>query len=296
MIGFEVGIAGEIEIYTDKRGLLAKFDNIFLDQGLNALGTMTMPGYVWVGSGNTAPLPTNTTLANLVAKSSSPSPRIPNDYGVNGTAPYYTYSRQGFRFNAGDAAGNLSEVGLGSSSILFTRALIKDANGVPTTLTILPDEILDISYTVRIYAPVQDVVGSITLGGNLGGTYSYVMRASAVTTHGYGNTYNWAAMRSANYAGSAIVYTGPIGTITQSPSGSSDAVTVPNLGYINNSYKGRVVVSPSTTQGNLAGGIKSIKYTLGWGSYQIEFTPAIPKTNLDVLNLTFEVAYGRYTP
>ncbi len=293
MIGFEVGIAGEIEIYTDKRGLLAKFDNIFLDQGLNALGTSSMPAYVWVGSGNTVPLPTNTTLANLVAKTAGGSPRIATTVGVNGTTPYYTWLRQGFRFSAGTATGNLSEVGLGDNYILFTRALIKDANGVPTTLTILPDEILDISYTVRIYAPTEDVTGSITLGGNLGGTYSYVMRASAVTTSGHLSPINWAASRASTYAGAATVYTGPIGTITQSPSGSSENVSTTNLEYINNSYKGRAVVFSSTTQGNLAGGIKSIKYTLGWGSYQIEFTPAIPKTNLDVLNLTFEVAYGR---
>ena len=61
MLEFKLQVAGHIEIYSDKRGKLAEFDNIFLDQGLNALATTTMPGHIWIGSGS-AEYTTGTTI------------------------------------------------------------------------------------------------------------------------------------------------------------------------------------------------------------------------------------------
>lgn len=296
MLEFKLQVAGHIEIYSDKRGKLAEFDNIFLDQGLNALGTKSMPGYIWLGSGSAEPHPSNTQLVNFVARSNASSPRIPTTYGVNGTAPYYTWLRIGVRFTPLGVNVNLSELGLGTDTELYTRALIKDANGVPTTLTILSDEILDISYTIRIYAPTTDATGQITLGGNIGGTYDWTARACLVTTNGHWIANAWAVSRSGSYIGSAKVYSGPIGDITKFPSGSDSYVTHNSVPYVQNSFTAKSVVSVDTTQGNFVGGIRSISICLGWGEYQMQFDPAIPKTDLDTLNLTFAVTYARYVP
>ena len=296
MLEFKLQVAGHIEIYSDKRGKLAEFDNIFLDQGLNALATTTMPGHIWIGSGSAEPLPSNTQLVNFVARSSSSSPRIPSSFGVNGSAPYYAWERIGVRFDPLGVNVNLSEIGLGTNTVLYTRALIKDANGVPTTLTILSDEILDISYTVRVYAPTTDATGQITLGGNIGGTYNWIARASRVTSSGYGNQIGWATSRRATNIGSVEVWTGPIGSITQSPSGSSASVSHLSVPYEQNSLTAKSEIRAVTTQGNLVNGIRSIRLCLGWGDYQIQFDPVIPKTDLDTLSLFFAVTYGRYVP
>ena len=296
MLEFKLQVAGHIEIYSDKRGKLAEFDNIFLDQGLNALGTSSMPSHIWIGSGSAEPLPSNTQLANFVARSATGSPRVPGGQGVNGSAPYYVWLRIGVRFDPLGVDVNLSELGLGTNAELYARALIKDANGIPTTLTILSDEILDISYTVRVYAPTTDATGQITLGGNIGGTYDWIARASRVTTSGFGGQTGWSVNRRATYIGSATVHSGPIGDITQSPSGLSDSATQLSIPYEQNSLTAKSEVRVGTTQGNLVGGIRSISLCLGWGEYQIQFNPVIPKTDLDTLNLFFAVTYARYVP
>lgn len=296
MLEFKLQVAGHIEIYSDKRGKLAEFDNIFLDQGLNALGSNSMPNHIWLGSGSAEPHPSNTQLVNFVARSNASSPRIPTTYGVNGTAPYYTWLRIGVRFTPLGVNVNLSELGLGTNTVLYTRALIKDANGIPTTLTILSDEILDISYTIRIYAPTTDATGQITLGGNIGGTYNWIARASRVTTSGAGGPSGWYVQRSASYIGYVTAYAGPIGDITQYPSGNLSHITHNSVPYVQNSFTAKSEVSANTTQGNLVGGIRSIALCLGWGEYQMQFDPAIPKTDLDTLSLSFAVTYARYVP
>lgn len=297
MLEFKLQVAGHIEIYSDKRGKLAEFDNIFLDQGLNELGYNSMPDFIWLGSGSAEPHPSNTQLVNFVARSNVSSPRIPTTHGVNGTAPYYAWSRIGVRFDPLGVNVNLSELGLGTDTVLYTRALIKDANGIPTTLTILSDEILDISYTIRVYAPTTDATGQITLGGNIGGTYNWTARACLVTTNGHWSYSAWAVSRYATFTGHAKAYSGPLGDITQEPSGDVDYIeTHYSVPYVQNSFTAKSVVVVDTHQGNFVDGIRSITLCLGWGDYQMQFDPAIPKTDLDTLSLSFAVTYARYVP
>lgn len=296
MLEFKLQVAGHIEIYSDKRGKLAEFDNIFLDQGLNALGSNSMPNYIWLGSGSAEPHPSNTQLANFVARSNRSSPRIPTTHDVNGAAPYYAWSRIGVRFTPLGVNVNLSELGLGTETELYTRALIKDANGIPTTLTILSDEILDISYTVRVYAPTTDATGQITLGGNIGGTYNWTARACLVTTFGNYGVYGWSLVRSGSYTGYALAYSGPLGNITQFPSGDRSYATHNSVPYVHNSFTFKSEVLVDTDRGNFVNGIRSITICLAWGDYQIQFDPAIPKTDLDKLSLLFAVTYARYVP
>ena len=66
------------------------------------------------------------------------------------------------------------------------RALILDGGGSPTTLTILSDETLDVTYTIRVYPPTTDVTGSITLDGV---SYGYTIRPCNVSTSGTGSYY-----------------------------------------------------------------------------------------------------------
>ena len=78
-------------------------------------------------------------------------------------SPYYRWAKVTWRFGQGVAAGNISEVGLGwGNSNLWNRALIKDANGNPTTITVLSDEYLDVVSEIRDY-PTLSSSGSFNL-------------------------------------------------------------------------------------------------------------------------------------
>lgn len=297
MSGFKVGVEAEVVIYSDKRGRLAKFKNMILDAGLVYMGASGLPTYIWLGSGNKIVEATDTSLQSLVAKSNTDSPRV-SSVGLNPVAPLYaTGYRRGVRFAAGDAAGTLAEVGLGSQSVLVGRALIKDAEGVPTTITILPDEIVDVSYTVRVYPPLLDVSGTLTLEGNLGGTYDWTLRALAVSTYRGGSTTGWSPRSPMIAAYSAVAYEGNMGSITSSnPSGASSGGTLTHLSFDQNTLEVTAKATWLTPEGNFSGGIRSVRLHWGCGNFQIEFNPPIPKTSLDTLELVLKYSYGRYTP
>src|SRR5690606_39029584 len=68
------------------------------------------------------------------------------------------------QFGQVKSAGNLSEVGILRSSTtgpLWSRALILDGQGNPTTITVLPDDFLTCYYTLRIMIPKEDAVFNI---------------------------------------------------------------------------------------------------------------------------------------
>lgn len=126
-----------------------------------------------VGSGNTPPVVRNTGLESFVAASNTQQgPAIPNI--VNSTV-YPRYCTRSFvkRFNGTALAGaNLSEVGVAITSTagqvataatpLASRALIVDAMGNPTTIQVLADEFLDVTYSMTTYA-IDGVAGSFDI-------------------------------------------------------------------------------------------------------------------------------------
>ncbi len=85
-----------------------------------------------VGSGNAAPAETDTALQ---ARASTSNINVQSNN--SNVSPRYGWRRRTFRFAAGAAAGNLSEVGVGwTTTAVFSRALILDGSGNPTTITV----------------------------------------------------------------------------------------------------------------------------------------------------------------
>ncbi len=174
-----------------KRLLADWFPNLITTAGLNYMGTnrsyafntSTRGGwltYCIVGSGNTTPAFTDSVLANKLAATSSMTAMT---LTVESTSPYYRKMVLKYRFAEGVAAGNLAEVGIGwSSTACFSRALILDGGGNPTTITILSDEYLDVTYEYRIYPKETDDTGTVIFTGNLGGTYDWIARLARATT------------------------------------------------------------------------------------------------------------------
>lgn len=289
---------------------VARSPNLIVNSGLNRLGgSGVVMNTCLVGSGSTTPAATDTALAVPVASTTT----IVG--GTGGTTTYvagspdYVQMITTYRFAEGVAAGNLSEVGVGwgTGSALFSRALILDGGGSPTTLTILSDETLDVTYTIRVYPPTTDVTGSITLDGV---SYGYTIRPCNVSTSGTGSYY-WdlsyifssssinpmrIGYRSYTYAAGAT-----IGARTALPSGTSTLtdITVTTLTYVPGEFKCRSTMKFELANGNAAGGISAIAFGFGRFSntyngcaFQIVFDSPVPKDATKTLRLTFDLTWA----
>lgn len=273
-----------------RRTLVDWFNNRILDQGLNRIGTNSWVTACQVGTGNTAPADTDAGLAVYVAGTSTLQA---SSSGANGAAPYYGFILRTFRFPQGAAAGNLAEVGLGwatSGSTLFSRALIKDAGGTPTTVTVAADEFLDVSYELRCYAPAEVVVGPVTISGV---DYTFTVRASNTTSFS-----SWApevTTAVTNRINSQVVYNGAVGAVTAMPSGTQSVVTTCTpQAYVNNSLQRDFQVFLDLNTGNLAGGITALFFGSTIGAFQAGISPAIAKTSTKLLTLNYRVSWARH--
>lgn len=263
------------------------FPNLITDQGLNQIGIGVQIDRCVVGSSSTPPSFTDSSLASFVAATTN---NIGNSTIMASSPPYYGANRRTYRFAMGAAAGNLSEVGMGwANNQLFSRALILDSGGNPTTITVLENEFLDVTYELRLYAPDTDEVGQFTLDGNL---YDYTLRAARVTDPQYWGMFN-GSQAAIFYDYGATCYSGDIGVVTSSPSGISHSALPGHFGYSNGSLTRSATASWGLTEANFGTGVRSLLLRGYMGSYQIRFTPVIPKDATRTLRLDFATSWAR---
>lgn len=297
-------VAGYYTLVTDKRGVIAEFPNLITDGGLNRMGSSDdWLSWCQVGSGTSAPNVSDTALASRVAATST---KVASINGAQSSAPYFTWRRNTYRFATGDAAGNLAEVGVGWSSTgsLFSRARILDSGGSPTTITVQPDETLDVIYEFRYYPKTTDDTGTVTLTGNIGGTYDWIMRAANVSNAnspagwgigGNGISQGYIVNNTDGYA----FFDGDIGSITSSPSGAKSFASEPIVSaYSNNSLERSYTVTAALGQANFGSGIRSLLLRMGIGSFQFRFgrqgdDATIAKTSNDVLSIVIKHSWAR---
>ena len=292
-------------VLTGESRNLASFENLILDSGLNRLGTGSVIDGACVGTGTTAPADSQTSLASLLRVTSTQQSRV--ELAGSTTAPYYAECRIVYRFAAGTAAGNLSEVGLGwdvntgSNTMggLWCRALIKDSGGNPTTITVLADEVLDIVYTLQLHPPTSDATGTFNLSGE---AYQYTLRPAYVNNRTFYD-YHWRASlilgRIDTFYG-VVARTGTIESVTSGPSGTgaSGDITMIKQPYVNGSKQCVFDITAGLNAANLAGGIRSMQFSLYGNAWQAEFSrvsdgAAIPKNNTNVLTIPFWVSWDR---
>ena len=264
------------EVIEASRTKVAEFDNIILNAGLNRIGTASdWMNACQLGTGTATPLATDTGLASFLGGTTSVQA---SGEGAQGSAPFFGWHRRTYRFAAGVATGNLTEVGVGwagtAGANLYSRALILDAALQPTVITKAADEVLDVTYELRIHPPTADVTGNITITGS--GTHSFVTRAAGVTSES-----DWgsgARIGGLGIGHSQFAYAGPIGAVTSQPSGTSSAANSnANAAYANNSLQRAATITYGLNNGNV-GGIRSVRVHYGFGVFQTEFTPVINKT------------------
>ena len=279
----------------DLSGIIAEdHKNLILDVGLNALGTTSVVSACKVGTGVTPVAVSQTDLATPLAITSTLQS---SSTGRNSTAPYYTWGRRTFRFGQGTAAGNLTEVGVtyGGGSSLFSRALIVDSGGNPTTLTILADEWLDVTYELRIYQDLVDKTFNINL---LGVDHVVTVRPAYVIYNPSSSSYFFDHFISWYYYYSQCShYNGTIGTITGSPSGVGSSVGGTSYGaYSQNSLQRSIIYGVGLNDANLAGGIQSTIINTDKCWWQVGYVPAIAKDSFKTLTMNYTLSWGRYDP
>lgn len=303
------GISGEYRIVVNKPdGTVSTdtgwFKNLILDQGLDRIGSSTGSEYVLrycrVGTGNSTPAVTQTSLDAQIAASNFFNTATS---GTNEGAPLYrTTLTHTCVFPQGSVIGNITEVGIGwatTGTTLFSRALILDNLGFPTSITLVAIDQLTVYYRVRITPPLTDTSSSVTISGT---PYNYTVRVASVAS--FGNltplfnpgVFSGATSSPVTYAAGAtlgaITATGPVGTATGGTTGIAT-----NLTYSIGSYYKDSNWTWSITQGNATGGIQAIR--MQWGrpyatfQFQIRFDTPIPKTSTNVLTLTMRFTWFR---
>lgn len=281
------------------RPLTGWFDNLITDFGLNRLGT-SANNYpdCCVGSGNTAPANSDTTLASFVAGGAA---IISTSGSVQPTSPYFGSRTNIYQFAQGAAAGNLAEVGVGpngSGTQLWSRALILDSGGSPTTITVLSDEFLNVTYELQFYPSVVDATGTVVIGGV---TYNYTGRAENVT----GSSWTPAEAGDNAILGSMFAFSGAIGAITGGPGGTSVAATSFAAGsYSSGSLTSTGVGTFGLAAANftLPGGVTALSFASGTsfaasGTYQVGFVDGsghgVQKDASSVMTLSVSMQWGR---
>lgn len=291
-INVTAGLAGRYKLVVTRADGSTRetewFDNLILNNGLNRIGTGAIGHYCQVGSGSAAPLVTDTSLQSLVASAGAHS----SSDGI-GSTPYYGWHRRTYRFNAGVATGNLSEVGIGwttGSSTLFSRALIRDGGGSPTTITVLADEVLDVIYELRLYPPETDSTFNLLINGT---THTVTCRPSNASP-GY-----WSPSilftHGPSYAPPMFyAHAGDIGAATGTPSGSSASSELSWDAYSNNSYQYSGLATFGLSSANFPTSIGSFwLFVYGTWAFQFGVSPKIPKNNTNVLKLRVTTSWAR---
>lgn len=268
--------------------------NLILDSGLNRIGSGGFMTHCMVGGSSAAPSVGQTTLVTKYADSNT---ILSDSVGLE-LSSNYCYIRRTYRFAAGVAAGNLSEVGVGwSETLCFSRALIVDMAGIPSTITVLSDEILDVTYEFRMYWPLIDGIATLMIDEI---PYSIVSRAS--------NVGDWHLAMMALFVGSGSnsinsfyfgvnAYTGGVpadlGGITVGPSmaGSGSGTLSYGSAYVNNSYErsyvGYFIPTPVVLP------ITAVKFTTVLGIYKLSIDPAIPKDNTNTFYVNVKCQWAR---
>ena len=265
---------------------VADFPNLITNGGLDRIGSgLTYLGYIHLGTGSTAPTFTDAALTSFLASSNTSASTLDQVSTCANSSPYYAQYTINKRFAAGIATGNLAEVGVSWSNTtgsLFSHALILDGGGNPTTITKLADEVLDVLYTLRIYISLADV--SATVNG-----YATVIRAAYATTV-YTGSIGW----SYSFSAVAIHFftTQTLGAITSAPSGTTASIeTCTFNAYVDGTYTRTGQVYAGLNNGNA--NLGSLLFKAGFGTYQVSFTPVIPKDNTKILTIAWSISWGR---
>lgn len=280
--------------------------NLITDVGLARLAVGVTTRYCRVGTGSSTPKFSDQSLDQQIASTATVGGGMQID--IDGG---FAYTVLTYTFALGAVVGNVSELATGwhatTTGTIFSRALIRDALGNPTTITVLADEILRVSWEFKVYWPTTDTTGTLVNSGNKGGTYDWVCRAANIARWRSGRHDSLYFPFVINYGGSRTTkmqfYYSPsiLGAITGAPTGTAVRDGINTRSALPSGTKG--VLKLGTGEGNGANGISCLLFAAGSASsslsdnsgafFQIQFTPPIQKTSLDLLEIELAVSWAR---
>lgn len=306
--------------------------------------TLDLGYYCQLGSGNAEPKVTDTGLQAFEVEVSDGSNNINNTATVihlPQSNEYAIHHTSYYKFNRNINNKNISEIALSPYTNdhefkgIFTRALIKDALGQPTTLTVKSNEVLEVYY--KLWAVVSAEVKESSIEATIIGADGQQSQRQ-IKVHTFFNfnssptksiRLNLTRINTSHNSGRYFYFSKEGYTIPSNPRESVSPkvggyhtsvgnlslynyVNIPEDSYIPGSYKQRVRsfldynhISSDTIQRNGITHPYINRFYLPTCMGSIEFlfnndgttqeTRGIPKTNDDTLEFIFEVSWERYT-
>jgi hypothetical protein len=178
--------------------------------------------------------------------------------------------------------------------------LIVDGGGSPTTFVWDADEILDATYTFRLYPNLVDWTDSVLIAGV---TRDVVLRTANVDQWDCNETgpIYGGYIAAGDSSNAATAYSGALAAVTEFPSGQLGFASRSLASYVTGSFARGATLTFGTTQAN--GNVQSVifrttshAFGIGLNMFQFSMDPVITKTNVQVLSLYVETSWARFTP
>lgn len=292
-INFDVKVQGlfKFEVRKANNDLVSEtsfIPNLVLDQGLELLGTHSPIEFCKVGSGVTTPQKSDLDLENTIATTSGTPENFKQPISGFNADEGYVWTKAIFRYDQGQATGNISEVGVGGDGKLFNRSLVKDSTGLFATVTVMEDETLDVTVEIRAYLDQESRTYNVMMSG-----INYTLRTEPLFEVGVPNLFVGGVYQY-QPTGYSSGITSRISRPSQSVSGFVGAgSTYDTRGYVAGSKEKVFDCYWGLSAGNEAPS-RTFVIPTSIGSYQTEFSPTIPKTSDHILKLTFKISWDRY--
>lgn len=266
--------------------------NLITNNGMNLVGTQAdWMTACYIGASQQAASVNDTSLIDRIALESTTRPDLDtiSIEGATTATPFIEVSRT-FTFDS-PASGDVTvrEIGVGlAPNNLFSRTVL------PLPEVVRSDETLIVKYIHRWYTTSGNISSSsIDISGT---THEAAIRVGNFA-QGLGNNGPRLPRKfEINYE-NILVSNGGFTPITTIPSqglatGATSANIVP---YVAGEHSIRVIMTWGSTAGiTPSGGIRTVVVpTFGVFTYQIQFTPSIPKTAENSLSITFQVSWAR---
>jgi hypothetical protein len=248
-----------------------------------------------IGTGNTPPtVNDNALVAQVATKDGSTT----SSTYRNPSPPYEYRSTQTWEFSARTGSNvTLAEVGVRAiSGDFFSRALIVDVGGSPTTLTLLVGEILVVTYSWSMTPSIADETGTFVINGT---THTWLVRHSQVASVG-GPVYNAQTMgwNTGIYASGLFYENCVLGDVTGLPSYSTQASLFRGLTRgPTGSYFADISLTAPIGAANFTNGISGFRFittnTYGGWCIQGSIDPPVMKTADDIFSFSLRATLTR---
>lgn len=192
----KVGLSGNYQLRAIKAATgevmreTTVFSNLITNSGFEAImdsGIRNIQRFE-AGSSSREPSVTDTGIVSLIGSSTN-TVTFPDTYLAGTEGSYYIVRKFRSRGNEGAIVGNVAEIAIkvrkssgSGGSPLLSRALVKDSNNNPTTITVLADEYLEIDWVLYQYImPESSGVINIEVDGVLE-SFGYQMKPYALNS------------------------------------------------------------------------------------------------------------------